>query len=89
MDVKLNFVDYSIGLYYIPCESSRQWYRIYFDGIQEEILQFKNPSVKILLLGDLNARTGNLDDCLLLDGELNKKNLEQIEIQRSTQIVDC
>ena len=36
LDVKHNCVDNSIGLYYIPCESSRDWDGNYFDEIQED-----------------------------------------------------
>ena len=71
LDVNFNCVDYSIGFYYIPCESSRHWDGNFFDEIQGDILKFKNPSRNILLKGDFNARTGNLDDCLLLDREIN------------------
>ena len=83
LDVNFNCVDYSIGLYCIPCESSRHWDGNYFDEIQEDVLKFKNPSRNISLMGDFNARTGNLGDCLLLDGEVN--NIES-RANRDTKI---
>ena len=83
LDVNFNCVDYSIGLYYIPCESSRHWDGNYFDEIQEDILRFKNTTRNVLLLGDFNLRTGNPDDSLLLDGEIN--NIETRAI-RDTKI---
>ena len=41
LDVNINCVDYSIGLYHIPCESSRLWDGNFFDEIQEDTLKFK------------------------------------------------
>ena len=53
MDLKLKCVDYSFGLYYIPCESSRHWDGNYFYEIQEDMLKKKIPSRNVLLLGYL------------------------------------
>ena len=36
--------------------------------MQEDMPKYKNPSRSFLLLGDFNARTATLDDCLQLDG---------------------
>ena len=69
--ISVNSFDYSIGLCYIPCESSRHWDVYIFDELQEDVLKYKNLSRNILLMGDFNARTGRLDDSIQLDGETN------------------
>ena len=71
LNISLNRVDYSIGLYYIPCESSRHWDGYFFDELQEDILKYKNASRNFLLMGDFNARSGRLDDSIQSDGEIN------------------
>ena len=39
LNISINHVDYSIGLYYIPCESSRHWDGYMFVELQEDILK--------------------------------------------------
>ena len=62
LEMRLNANTYSIGLYYMLCENSRYWDSSAFEKIQEDILQYKNPGSKLILMGDFNARTGNLID---------------------------
>ena len=71
LNISISHVDYSIGLHYIPCESSRHWDGYIFDELQEDILKYKSPTRSIILMGDFNARTGRLDDNLQLEGETN------------------
>ena len=37
-------------------------------------LRSKDENVSVCILGDLNARTGTLDDCLSIDGEHDEIN---------------
>ena len=46
-----DIIDYALGLYYVPCESSRHWDKNIFDDIQEDIACFKRQSCRILLMG--------------------------------------
>ena len=69
LNLRIDCIDYSIGLYYVPCESSRHWRVDHFEEIQDDVLKYKRLSRTILIMGDFNARTGNLIDSIELDGE--------------------
>ena len=55
--------DFVIGSVYLPCEGSAHYYHELFDDISNDIwkmlVEYKLP---VILTGDFNARTGNLDD---------------------------
>ena len=67
LKIRGDITDYALGLYYVPCESSRHWDKNLFDEIQEDIACLKRQSSHILLMGDFNARRGKLDDYVELD----------------------
>ena len=50
-----------IGSVYIPPENSKYSTSTLFDDIEREIVDASFKSDNIILLGDLNARTGSLD----------------------------
>ena len=50
------------------CESSRYWNETDFKEKQEDIIQYKNKANKVFLMGNFNARTGNLFDYIDTDG---------------------
>ena len=69
VEIRMDAHIYSIGLYYMLCENSRYWDSSAFEKIQEDTLQYKNPGSKLILLGDFNARTGNLIDYIDINDE--------------------
>ena len=45
-------------------------------------LRSKDENIRVCILGDLNARTGTLDDCLSIDGEHDDINDADIPHER-------
>jgi len=58
-----------IGAVYVPPENSKYYSSDIFDDICDDCMQIvsKFNNVPMLLIGDFNARTGNLDDFIALD----------------------
>ena len=51
--------EFIIGAVYLPCVTSIHFDNDMFDDISDDISKFENP---VCLIGDCNARTGDLDD---------------------------
>ena len=62
--------DYYIGCVYIPHENSNLRALDYFESLKDDILKFKLRG-KVMILGDTNSRTGNLEDFTLLPNHNN------------------
>ena len=100
LEMGQNANTYSIGLYYMLCENSRNWDSLAFEEMQADILQYKNPGSKLILMGDFIARTGNLIDYLDIydkdeqvppridrDVEVNTNNRLLIDLCKTTGTV--
>ena len=69
--VEIGGNNFSIGLYYAPCEGSKLWDVNFFDEIQVDVLQYKCKERNVIIMGDFNARTGENDDYVEIEGETN------------------
>ena len=58
-----------VGLYYMPCENSRNWKKDTFASLLEDIGRTKTEDSEMVVMGDFNARTGNMQDYIDIDGE--------------------
>ena len=58
---------YDIGLFYMPCETSKFWHQELFDSIEEEVTQHRYANENVIILGDFNAGTGLLPDFVSID----------------------
>jgi sorting nexin-29 len=88
----------SVGVYYIPHENSPYWHSELFDGILEDINEIECD--EMIIMGDLNARTGLLDDQLSerrsgdeiqcrvnADQSVNNNGRQLIELCRTTEML--
>ena len=80
--------DLFIGIVYIPPENSSREKKINTDHFQalKDIIKQIN-SERIILLGDFNARTNNLDD--VLKGDKNEENLDHFDFFSKIQTNRC
>ena len=58
-----------VGLYYMPCENSRNWNKDTFASLLEDIGRIKTEDSEMVVMGDFNARTGTMQDYIDIDGE--------------------
>ena len=66
-------IDIVIGAVYIPHEGSKYHNNSIYDNIAEDYINIKAMyDVPIILMGDYNSRTGNLDDVDVMDTRVKK-----------------
>ena len=53
----------------MPCENSRNWNKDTFASLLEDIGRIKTEESEMVVMGDFNARTGTVQDCIDIDGE--------------------
>ena len=58
---------FTIGLFYLPCENSKYWDASLFDKLQNNVISLKLSSAKTIMMGDFNARTGEMNDFVDFD----------------------
>ena len=56
-----------IGLYYMPCENSRNWNKDTFASRLEDTGQIKTKDSGIVVMGI--SKTGTMQECIHIDGE--------------------
>ena len=69
--VEIGGYNFSIGLYYAPCEGSKHWEVNFFDEIQADVLHHKCQDRNVIIMGDFNGRTGENNDYIEIEDELN------------------
>ena len=69
--VEMGGYNFSIGLYYAPCEGSKLWDVNFFDEIQADVLHHKCQDRNVIIMGHFNGRTGENDDYIEIEDELN------------------
>ena len=72
---------------YIPPEKSKYFPPEIFEELEEDIIEFRSKSF-VMLLGDLNSRTGKYDDHISISGEhLFVSNKLEESIQSRKKII--
>ena len=84
-----------VGVVYIPPESSKYSNREAFASIESEMHDLISDDKYILLAGDFNARTGELDDYLLINHDtddneypVRKSNFADNDVTQKRQTSD-
>ena len=67
-----DIVEFILGAVYLPCQTSRYFDKQIFDKISLDMLSLNSKyDVPFILIGDFNARTGNLSDfCPVNDNDI-------------------
>jgi len=76
----------NVALFYIPNEGSKYWYNTIMEDIENDIFeqQTKNDC-PMFIMGDLNARTGLLKDCIQTDDACPDPNWNNTTNERYNQ----
>ena len=73
---------------YIPPESSPYFYDTIFDNVRDDINNFSCQGNPIMICGDLNARTSNVNDFISISDKYCSNNSITTQIDTSRQNID-
>ena len=68
-----------ISAQYIPPVSSKYYGQNTIENLRGDLLKFCDETTPVILIGDFNARTGNISDNLDIDQNFDYSGLEQTE----------